>query len=67
LKVSHVLDAIGVDPLWAQGSVVFTLGVDNNIDDVELFLKKLPPIVDKLRKMSPLATTDDLGQFRFRK
>ena len=67
LKVSHVLDAIGVDPLWAQGSVVFTLGVDNDIEDVELFLKELPPIVDKLRKMSPLTTSDNVNQFRHKK
>ena len=66
LKVSHVLDAIGVDPLWAQGSVVFTLGVDNDIEDVELFLKELPPIVDKLRKMSPLTMTDNMNQFRYK-
>lgn len=67
LKVSHVLDAIGVDPLWAQGSVVFTLGVDNTIEDVEFFLKELPPIVDKLRKMSPLTTSDKMNQFRYKK
>jgi cysteine desulfurase len=54
LKVSHVLDAIGIDPTWAQGSVVFTLGIDNTDDDIENLLAELPPVVDKLRKMSPL-------------
>ena len=67
LKVSHVLDAIGVDPLWAQGSIAFTLGIDNTIEDVEIFLKELPSIVDKLRKMSPLTTTDNMDHFRYRK
>jgi len=44
LKVSHVLDAIGIDPIWAQGSVAFSLGIDNILEDVELFLKELPPL-----------------------
>jgi cysteine desulfurase len=55
LKVSHVLNAIGIDPVWAQGSVVFSLGIDNDSTEVELFLKELPVIVDKLRRMSPLS------------
>lgn len=53
LKVSHVLEAIGIDPFWAQGSVTFTLGIDNSIEEVELFLKELPKAVDKLRSLSP--------------
>ncbi len=55
LKVSHVLDAIGIDAVSAQGSVVFTLGMDNSAEDVELLLTELPPIVEKLRRMSPIA------------
>jgi len=55
LKVSHVLEAIGVDSISAQGSVVFTLGLDNTQEDVKLLLEVLPPIVERLRKMSPLA------------
>ncbi|MGB9627998.1 MAG: cysteine desulfurase family protein [Thermodesulfobacteriota bacterium] len=53
LKVSHVLEAIGIDPLWAQGSVTFTLGIENTIEDVEFFLKELTKAVDKLRSLSP--------------
>ncbi len=53
LKVSHVLEAIGIDPFWAQGSVTFTLGIDNSSEDVELLLKELPKAVDKLRSLSP--------------
>lgn len=67
LKVSHVLDAIGVDPIWAQGSVTFTLGIENTAEEVELFLKELPSIVDKLRMMSPLTDTQNIEQFRYRK
>lgn len=54
LKVSRVLKAIGVDAISAQGSVVFVLGIDNNIEEVDFLLEQLPQIVEKLRKMSPL-------------
>lgn len=55
LKVSHVLEAMGLDPVSAQGSVVFSLGPDNNCEDVSILLEKLPGIVARLRQMSPLA------------
>jgi cysteine desulfurase len=55
LKVSHVLEALGIDPVSAQGSVVFSLGVDNTEEEIELLETELPPIVEKLRRMSPLA------------
>lgn len=67
LKVSHVLDAIGVDPVWAQGSVVFSLGIENTVEDVDLFLKEFPPIVEKLRMMSPLTAANGIAQFRHNK
>ena len=54
LKASHVLTAMGVPPDVAQGSLLFTLGRDNTIEDVEHFLKVFPPIVERLREMSPL-------------
>jgi cysteine desulfurase len=54
LKASHVLTAMGVPPDVAQGSLLFTLGRDNNTEDVEYFLKVFPPIVERLREMSPL-------------
>ncbi len=54
LKSSHVLNAIGVDPALAQGSLLISLGEDNTLEDAEYFVKELPPIVKKLRQMSPL-------------
>jgi cysteine desulfurase len=54
LKASHVLTAMGVPPDVAQGSLLFTLGRENNMEDVEHFLRVFPPIVEKLREMSPL-------------
>ncbi len=54
LKVSHVMLAMGIDAGNAQGSLLFTLGQDNTMQDVEDVLHILPPIVQKLREMSPL-------------
>ena len=54
LKASHVLVAIGISHEIAQGSLLFSLGVDNNEGDIDYVLEKLPPIVDRLRQMSPL-------------
>ncbi len=54
LKASHVLLAQGVQHALAQGSLVFGLGVDNTGEDVDYVLQALPPIVARLREMSPL-------------
>ena len=54
LKVSHVLLAMGVDHAVAQGSLLFSLGWENTEADVEKVLEVLPPIVKRLREMSPL-------------
>ena len=54
LEPSHVLLAIGLKPQEAHGSLRVTVGRFTTDDDVDYFLKKLPPIVDRLRKMSPL-------------
>lgn len=54
LKVSHVMLAMGIDAGTAQGSLLFTLGIDNTAEDVDDVLRILPPIVQKLRDMSPL-------------
>jgi cysteine desulfurase len=54
LKASHVLTALGIDIAVAQGSLVFTLGRDNTLEDVDYIADKLPPIVERLRAMSPL-------------
>lgn len=55
LKVSHVLEAIGLDTVLAQGSLVLSLGIDNTSEDIAFFLEEFPPIVENLRKISPLA------------
>jgi cysteine desulfurase len=54
LKVSQVLMAMGLDHALAQGSLIFSLidGADDG--DIDHLMKVFPPIVEKLRAMSPL-------------
>ncbi len=54
LKVSHVMLAMGVDAATAQGSLLFSLGTENKSEDVERILEALPPVVERLRNMSPV-------------
>jgi len=54
LLASHVLLAMGLPHEIAQGSLLFGLGISNTIEDVDYVLAELPPIVDRLRQMSPL-------------
>jgi len=54
LKASHVLTAMGIPPEQAHGSLLFSFGIQNNEEDVDHVVESLPPIVETLRKMSPL-------------
>lgn len=54
LKASHVLIAMGISHALAQGSLLFGFGINNSNEDVDYIMEVLPPIVDRLRQMSPL-------------
>ncbi len=54
LKASHVLVCIGTDAAVANGTLLMTLGMENTAEDVDYVIEKLPPIVQRLREMSPL-------------
>jgi len=54
LEPSHVLTALGVPPDMSQASVRFSFGWENTEEDVDYCLAEIPPIIEKLRKMSPL-------------
>ena len=57
LKASHVLLALGVPPWVAQGSLLFTLGNSTTEEEIDYLLDEFPPIVERLRMMSPLYRT----------
>ncbi len=54
LEASHVLLAIGLKPEEAHGSLRISMGRFTTEEDIDYFLEKLPPIIERLRKMSPL-------------
>ena len=54
LDPSHVLTAMGLSPMRARGCVRFSLGIYNTAEEVDYVLKHLPPIIAKLRSISPL-------------
>ena len=54
LDPSHVLMAMGLTPMRARGCVRFSLGIYNTDEDVDYLLHHLPPIIQKLRDISPL-------------
>jgi len=54
LEASHVLLAMGLDPVQAHGSLRFTLGKWTTNEEIDKVLEILPRIVTKLRAMSPL-------------
>lgn len=56
LKASHVLLAMGIDHALAQGSLVFSLIENTAAEDIDYLLSVFPPIIERLRKMSPLYT-----------
>jgi cysteine desulfurase len=54
LEPSHVLLAMGLSHETTHGSLRFSLGMSNTEEDINYVLEILPPIVEKLRAMSPL-------------
>ena len=59
LEPSHVMCAMCVDVVLAHSSTRFSLGPDNTEEDVDYILQELPPIVQRLRDMSPLYNSDE--------
>lgn len=54
LDPSHVLMSIGLTHEVAHGSLRFSLGDFTTEEDIDYVIEQLPPIVDRLRQMSPL-------------
>ena len=54
LQHSYVLEAIGFDASTGLGSLLFGIGIDNTEEEIDYLLQELPPIVERLRSLSPL-------------
>ena len=53
LEPSHVLRAMGIPFTAAHGSIRFSLSRYNTEDEIDVILEKLPPIIERLRELSP--------------
>ena len=53
LEPSHVLRAMGVPFTAAHGSIRFSLSRYNTEDDIDVIVEKLPPVIERLRELSP--------------
>ncbi|MFA5382739.1 MAG: aminotransferase class V-fold PLP-dependent enzyme, partial [Candidatus Micrarchaeia archaeon] len=64
LQASHVLLSLGLKPEEAHGSLRISLGKENTEEDIEYFLKVLPEIIEKLRRMSPFKNKAQLQNYK---
>lgn len=55
LKASPVLLSMGISASLAQGSIVFSLGMDNTSEDIDFLLQEFPAVIKRLREISPYA------------
>jgi cysteine desulfurase len=54
LETSHVLKAIGLAPVQSNSTLRISISKYTTEEEIDYFLKVLVPIVDKLRRMSPI-------------
>ena len=57
IEPSHVLMAMGLRPDRAKASIRFSLGKQNNAEDIEFALATVPETVSRLRELSPVYRT----------
>ena len=53
LEPSHVLRAMGVPFTAAHGSIRFSLSIYNTEEEIDFVIDKFPPIIARLRELSP--------------
>ncbi len=51
---SHVLTAMGLSPVEAQGTIRFSLGKDTTMEDIDRLCEVMPGIVTRLRRISSI-------------
>lgn len=54
LEPSHVMLAMSLSHEMSHGSVRFSLGKMNTVEDIDYLIEIMPPIVERMRSMSPL-------------
>ncbi len=65
LDPSHVLLALGLPHAVAHGSLRLSLSADNTMEEVEYIKEKLPPIIQRLRDMSPVWEQIEKGEVNY--
>ena len=65
LDPSHVLLAIGLPHEVAHGSLRLSFGDYNTMEDVDYILETVPPIIERLRAMSPLWDAIQAGRVNY--
>ena len=63
LDPSHVIRAMGVPFIAVHGSVRFSLSRYNTMDEIDYVLENLPPVIRKLRELSPFGPDADPTTF----
>lgn len=53
LSASGVLKAMGIPSTYIQGSIRFSLSRYNTEGDIDYIIEYLPPIIKRLREISP--------------
>ena len=53
-EVSHVLEAIGIEPEIARSTIRISLGRFTTEEDIATVIQELPPIISKLREISAI-------------
>ena len=61
LEPSHVLRAMGVPFTAAHGSIRFSLSIYNTEEEIDFIVEQLPPIIERLRELSPYWTDSEMG------
>lgn len=64
LDPSHVIRAMGVPFTALHGSVRFSLSRYNTDEEVDYVLEKLPPVIKRLRELSPFNKNTEITTFR---
>ncbi len=63
LDPSHVIRAMGVPFVAVHGSVRFSLSRYNTMDEVDYVLENVPPVIKRLRELSPFGPGQDVTTY----